>query len=273
MAGTLSDLPKTYKAEIQLGIATDTYDASGQVTHRGDATVVGLEQVERALNSFRGVIRQKPPMYSALKVHGRRLYEIARSGDEIEVANREVQVFHLELMTWAPPVLNLEIECSKGTYIRSIAHDLGKELKCGAHLRRLIRTSCGSFSNEDSISLPQLEHACEIGYWQRFLHSMDSAVLHWTSIILGASEERLVRTGRTLMLPLLQKEGLEATVGNYRGQKSQILCRAYTVDGDFLAILEYDPENGGWHPRRVFSGCNRQPGSEHCADVYMLPVR
>ncbi|MBI2856891.1 MAG: tRNA pseudouridine(55) synthase TruB, partial [Chloroflexi bacterium] len=164
LAGFLSGETKTYRATVHLGVATDTYDASGRVTASCDASSVSLASVREVLTRFRGRIMQAPPAYSALKVGGRRLYQLARSGVHVTPTPRPVDVFRLELTRWAPPELDLEIDCGKGTYIRSLAHDLGSALGCGAHLCALERTRSGPFSLADSVTLGELEEACRGGY-------------------------------------------------------------------------------------------------------------
>jgi tRNA pseudouridine55 synthase len=245
MAASLSAMPKTYKAEVHLGVSTDTYDASGRVTYQRDITAVNLEDVKEALTLFRGTIQQRPPLHSALKLRGRRLYELARSGAEMEPAPRPVQVWRLELVHWTPPILGLEIECGKGTYIRSIAHDLGNTLGCGAHLTSLTRTRSGPFSIVDSVAVTQFELACQVGYWQQLLYPLDAAVLHWPSAILGPEEERLVMEGRDVPL--------EGGGSGYEGPGMPAFCRAYSPDGRLLAILEFVSQRNRWHPLKVFA--------------------
>ena len=142
----LTDLAKTYEGEVVLGVATSTLDAGGEVTGRWDMSDVSIEDVRRAAEQFVGVIDQVPPMVSALKVGGRRLHELARAGVEVDRAPRPVVVHRLEVHEGAEPgVARIEVECSSGTYVRSIAADLGRALGGGAHLRRLRRTAVGSF--------------------------------------------------------------------------------------------------------------------------------
>jgi tRNA pseudouridine55 synthase len=147
-----TDTTKTYRAVIELGIATDTYDASGKITQRSDPSKIDRAMFESALVSFRGAIRQTPPMYSAVKQRGQPLYKLARAGVTVERKPRPVTVHRLELIAWQPPSATLEIECSKGTYIRSLAHELGQTLGCGAHLKNLMRTRSGIFDVKNSVS-------------------------------------------------------------------------------------------------------------------------
>lgn len=142
---------KEYLATLQLGVATDSYDAEGQVTATSEL-IPTPEQLQEALKGFQGQVDQIPPMFSAKKVKGRKLYELARKGEVIERAAVRVTL-NVELLSYQYPNIELRITCSKGTYVRSIAHDLGQTLGCGAHLIALRRTRSGSFRIEESVNL------------------------------------------------------------------------------------------------------------------------
>jgi tRNA pseudouridine55 synthase len=237
------DTTKTYCAVIELGKATDTYDAAGKITFQGDASGIDIAQLEPALESFRGEIRQTPPMYSALKHQGQKLYEFARAGIEIERKSRPVKIYRLVLLDWQPPLVTLEIECSKGTYIRSLANDLGQALGCGAYLKALERPRCGIFDISDAISLVQLEAATKKGDWQQFLHPIDSVLQDLPSFTVDEVGEASIKTGS--LLHLENNESDSADSGRGYG-------RAYSTDGRFLAILKRDPAEKTWHPKKVF---------------------
>ena len=181
----LVDASKTYRAQIELGVATDTYDASGKITQRGDISGISQKQLESALASFCGLIQQTPPMYSAVKYHGKPLYKWARAGITVERKSRPTKIYHLELTDWQPPVVTIEVVCGKGTYIRSLAHDLGQVLGCGANLKSLIRLRCGLFDVKDAISVSQLEDAFRCGYWQHFVYPIDIVLSHWTAVVVN----------------------------------------------------------------------------------------
>ena len=159
----LVDTTKTYHARVELGAVTDTYDGSGQIISQADTSRIKRQQLESALASFRGSIQQTPPMYSAVKHHGQPLYKLARAGIEVDRKSRTAIIHRLELISWKPPVATLEVECSKGTYIRSLAHDLGQSLGCGAHLKSLVRTRCGLFDIKDAVPVSKLEEAFRHG--------------------------------------------------------------------------------------------------------------
>ncbi|MFB6097602.1 MAG: tRNA pseudouridine(55) synthase TruB [Salinibacter sp.] len=152
-------LPKTYEATLRLGETTASHDTETEVVERVDPSGVTRSDVEEVLDRFRGSIEQVPPMYSAVRVDGERLYEKARRGETVDRPPRQVRIDRFELTDWSPPELSAEVECSKGTYIRALARDLGDELGVGAHLTALRRTRIGSFSVEDSWTLAALEDA------------------------------------------------------------------------------------------------------------------
>ena len=237
MSAFIMETPKTYIAEVLLGISTDSYDAKGTTLQETNPSYVAKEQVEALLPSLIGTILQKPPAYSALKRQGKRFYELARAGINVKPDAREVRVYRLELLEWKPPRFVIEVECGKGTYIRSIAHDIGQSLGCGAHIAALRRTRYGPFDIEDSISLPQLEDAFANGYWPELLYPMDFVLQDWAAVILSEEHEHAIRNGR----PIPYAAGDVAT-----------RCRAYSIDGRFIAILRSLPDSGLLQPDKVF---------------------
>ena len=149
---------KAYVGTIQLGKSTTTYDVEGEVVNSSDRKV-SLEEIEAILPKFRGEIEQIPPIYSAIKVNGKKLYEYARKGEEVEIKPREVNIYKLEIVNFnqEKQTVDLHIECSKGTYIRSIAHDIGEALGCYGHLIKLVRIKAGKFEINKSIKLDELQ--------------------------------------------------------------------------------------------------------------------
>jgi len=250
----LIDATKAYRAQIELGIATDTYDASGKITQQEDPSGISQGQLEAALTPFCGLIKQTPPMYSAVKYHGKRLYELARAGIEVERKSRLIEVHQLKLTDWQPPVATIEVVCGKGTYIRSLAHDLGQALRCGANLKSLIRLRCGLFDIRDAISVPQLEDAFHHGYWQHLVYPIDVVLSHWTAMVVSDETGKAIKNGRPLTPTnddtskgtgyLEQRILAQPSAGNH--------CRVYTPDGCFLGVLRFNPEKGQWQPEKVF---------------------
>lgn len=237
---------KTYRAEVELGVTTDTHDAAGKVVGKCDPSSVTEEQVRRVLESFHGTIAQIPPMHSAVHHKGKRLYELARKGIEVDREPRQVEISRLELLGWQPPLVTIEVDCSGGTYIRSLAQDIGMALGCGAHLKRLVRVKSGPFHIDDAASLEVLEEAFLRGDWQGYLHSMDEVLLAWPAAILDREGEAMVRKGSDVELHFAGDSG---PVGTH--------CRAYSTDGQFLAVLT-KTDAGIWHPEKVFRSTSHQ---------------
>lgn len=228
---------KIYAAEVVLGIETDTYDAEGQTVKASD-TPVTLAQVEAILPQFRGEIEQIPPMYSAIKQGGKKLYELARQGQSVERPARPVNIENLTLTTWEYPRFSLQITCSPGTYIRSLAHDMGQILGVGAHLTALRRLASGDFRVENAVTFATLQEAMQRQEWSGFLYPPDSALQAYTRIDLSDEESQRVQHGGFI-------EYTDA---------STPLLRAYRPDGQLLALLEPVPDSDSlWKPNKVFN--------------------
>lgn len=246
----LAEATKTYRAEIELGIATDTYDAAGKVTRRGDASGVDREQLESALALFRGTIRQTPPMYSAVKQGGRPLYVLARAGVTVERKSRVAVIHSLKIIDWQPPFVTIDVVCGKGTYIRALANDLGEALGCGAYLKSLVRLAYGPFLIEESITLVALQEAVRAGDWAGFLHPPDIVLQRWPAVVLTAEQQSDMRMGRPLILDKIECGQREASQS--AGAPPPLRCRAYTLDGYFAGVLRFNLVSQQWHPEKVF---------------------
>jgi tRNA pseudouridine55 synthase len=230
---------KVYIARIRLGTSTTTYDAEGAVVTEADPSGVSRADVEAALEAFRGEILQTPPMYSALKHGGRRLYELARQGIEVERTPRPVTVHELTLTDWSPPEFTLALTVSCGTYIRSIAHDLGAALGVGAHLTELERTAVGPFTAAEAESLVRVVESFGEGWWPQLLHPLDTALLAYAALIVDTAAEQAIRNGQQLDGPP-PDDSVTREV------------RAYNADGLFIGLLRWDEITGRWQPDRVF---------------------
>ena len=239
----LMNATKSYRAQIELGVTTDTYDASGQIIHQEDPSGITLDKVESALASFRGVIQQTPPEYSAVKYRGRPLYQWARAGIKVERQSRPAKIHRLELIDFTPPLVTIEVECGKGTYIRSLAHDFGQALGCGASLKSLVRLRCGPFDISNAVSLPELEEAFRHGYWPHLVYPIDTVLSHWPAMVVSDDTGRVIRNGS----PLAPDKDI--TPASSSAEKR---CRVYTPDGHFIGLLHFNPERGEWQPEKVF---------------------
>ncbi len=186
---------KRYQAIIRLGSTTDTFDADGKFTNSDEPVNVTEDQFEKVLNTFIGEIEQTPPPYSAVKVQGRKAYDMARQGEEVELAPRKITVHHLEVLEWAPPEVVIDVHCSSGTYVRSLANDLGTVLGCGAYLVGLRRTKSGRFSLRDATPLRKLQEAFHAGNWYQYLIPAAEALAEWPAVELSPDEVEDVRHG------------------------------------------------------------------------------
>jgi tRNA pseudouridine55 synthase len=227
---------KRYQAVIQLGTTTDTFDADGRVLST-TAVDISEKQFNDVLQSFVGEIQQVPPPYSAVKVKGKKAYELAREGEEVDLEPRMINVYNLELLEWAPPEAVIDVYCSSGTYVRSLAHDLGEKLGCGAHLIGLRRTKSGRFTLRDAVPLRKLRESFDDNTWSEHLIPAAEALSDWPAIDLTPEELDIVKHGRRIA----GTPGL----GN--------MARAISPEGDLISLLEFDYETNEWQPKKVFS--------------------
>jgi tRNA pseudouridine55 synthase len=226
---------KRYQAIVRLGESTDTYDAEGTVTETSPVNITE-KQFEDALKNFIGEIEQTPPPYSAIKVKGQRAYQMARDGEEFELAPRKIQVYNLDLLEWASPEAVIDVYCSSGTYVRSLAHDLGKLLGCGAHLVGLRRTKSGRFTLRDAVPLRKLKDAFDAGNWYQYLIPAAEALTDWPAVELTNADIDLIRHGHRV-----------AAAPESSGQ-----ARGISEQGELVALLELDPATNEWQPKKVF---------------------
>ncbi len=207
----LLDSDKKYRARIKLGERTDSGDSAGAVIERSDSTSIGRQAVENALEQFRGTISQVPPMYSALKVDGVPLYKLARKGKEVERESRQITIYSIELTIFEDSEIELEVACSKGTYIRTIADDLGQILGCGAHIVALRRTQAGVFTEQDCVKREFLESEKEragLEAIDQLLIPMDSAIDDLPVVVLPSSTALCIRNGQSVLVRHLPEAGL-----------------------------------------------------------------
>ncbi|HQP07535.1 MAG TPA: tRNA pseudouridine(55) synthase TruB [Anaerolineaceae bacterium] len=226
---------KRYQAVLRLGTRTDTYDAEGTVLESSPVNITE-EQFKESLAKFVGEIEQVPPPYSAIKVQGRRSYDLARSGEEVELAPRKINVYNLELLEWASPEAVIDVYCSSGTYVRSLAHDVGEDLGCGAHLIGLRRTKSGRFSLRDAVPLSKLRDAFDKGNWYQYLIPAAEALSEWPAVELTSQEVDAIRHGNRIPA--------DASIGNQ--------ARGVSEQGELVALMELVAESNEWKPKKVF---------------------
>ena len=238
VAEYLSESGKAYRADINFGTATDTYDAEGTITATASTADLTLNMIEETLEQFRGPQMQYPPRYSAIKIQGQPAYKRARAGEAIVLEPRPIVIYSLEIRDWIPPRLTLAIECSKGTYIRSLAHNLGMQLGCFAYLEALVRTRSGLFTLSDSITLEQLADAVETNSIQHYSFPLDKALEQYPAIELDAETVERIKHGNTFNNTLANNSGL---------------ARVYDTNGAFIAIAEWNEKQLAWQPKKVFA--------------------
>ncbi len=226
---------KRYQAVLMLGTTTDTYDADGKTTSSSPVNVTE-EQFNTELQKFVGQIEQVPPPYSAVKVQGRKAYEMARKGEDVELEPRTINVYSLELLEWAPPEVVIDVNCSSGTYVRSLVNDLGERLGCGATLTGLRRTKSGRFTLRDAVPLRKLNEAFANGTWYQYLIPAAEALTDWPTIELNHEQVEALRHGHRI--PAASSEQKKA-------------C-GVSEQGELVALMELDETTNEWQPKKVF---------------------
>ena len=234
---------KVYRAMIRLGCVTDTRDVCGKVLDATPVPAWERRDLEPVLTRFTGLLHQVPPAYSAIKQGGVPAYRRARRGEEVVMAPRPVTVYGISLLAWKRPDLTVEISCSAGTYVRSLAHDLGQELGCGAVLAALTRTRSGNFALEQSTGLEELAEDAAKHVAERHFHPLRAALTDLLEVPVDAEQEARLRHGLSIASP---------TAPDSPGY-------ALGPQGDVVAILAPGAEPPGWRPVKVFSGTDAPP--------------
>lgn len=235
LAGHLLGSRKAYRAVAKLGVTTDTEDADGQMLRERPVPALDASAIEAALKPLRGRIRQRPPVYSALKQGGEPLYAKARRGEQVTVPEREVEVFRLDLIEHGEDWLRLEVECGSGTYIRSLVRDLGEALGCGAHILELRRLWVDPFRAPAMVTLAGLEALDEAGR-EALLLPVEAGFADWRRVVLDAGQARRLGQGQTLALERGAAPGTLAVFGQ---------------DGRALGFGDVDGD-GRLRPQRLF---------------------
>lgn len=229
----LTDKNKTYETVLLLGKTTDTQDVSGTVLAEGDCTQFDETAVIECVESFVGDYMQVPPMYSALKVNGKKLYELARQGVEVERKARPVTIHQIRILEVDLPRVRMEVSCSKGTYIRTLCHDIGAKLGCGACMEELIRTKVSRFLIQDSYTLTQVQDLKEAGRLGEILVPIDQMFSEYQAVTIKKECASFVYNGNIFF----QKHLVNKCI-----VKSDEQVRVYDEEGRFLAIYQFDGE-------------------------------
>lgn len=257
----LADKTKEYRAVLLLGRETDTQDTTGRTVAekpvewqsiRKNAPVEGSAEppggmedaVRTAVLSFRGPYMQVPPMYSALKVNGKKLYELARAGKEVERQPRPVEILEIEVEKISLPRVKMRVVCSKGTYIRTLCHDIGQKLGCGGCMESLLRTRVGQFTAEGSLRLKEIERQKELGQLEACVEPVDKVFAGIPRLMMAAGKEgdKLVHNGNPFVPELAE------------GQEIFPSARVYDSQGEFIGIYGYDGTKKRYQPQKLFLG-------------------
>lgn len=241
----LADKSKEYEAVMRLGITTDTQDMSGQILKQSEVKC-SEEEVRDAVLSFEGSYRQIPPMYSALKVNGKKLYELARQGKEIERAPREVFIRKIEILSLELPLAAFRVSCSKGTYIRTLCQDIGEKLGCGAAMESLVRTRVGTFRIEDAYTLSEIERLAAEGSIAEKIIPVDAVFAALPKAVVKREFRKRIDNGNFL----LEKQ-LTVSEGTLKMQDGAQL-RIYNDEQIFCGIYEYRAGERNFKPVKMF---------------------
>ena len=239
----LLDADKRYRVRVRLGETTATADAEGEVVERRSTDAITEEKVHEAVESFLGEIQQLPPMYSAVKHEGERLYKLARRGLEVERKPRTITIYELHVTAFDLPEFELEVHCSKGTYIRTLAEDIGEQLGCGAHVVGLCRTAVGPFNDEDMVTIEDLQASLERDRYSldAFLKPIDCGLTNWPDVKLSDDTAYYLRLGQAVMVPKAPTRGW---------------VRLYAPDDSFIGV-GYIQDDGKVAPRRLMSSAEK----------------
>lgn len=240
----LTDKDKTYEAVLKLGIITDTQDMTGQILKTCEVTVE-FPEIEAAIKKYIGEYDQLPPMYSAIKVNGRKLYELARQGKEVERETRKVSIHDIKILDYsaADHEVRMSVDCGKGTYIRTLLHDIGITLGCGGTMKSLIRTRVGAFSSEDSLRLSEIEELVQSDRLSGYIIPVDEMFPDYGQIIIYEEYDKLIHNGNQF-----RKEHIKEITR----EKWEPFVRVYDSEGEFVGIYRFHPEEDSFRAVKMF---------------------
>lgn len=235
----LTEKEKTYQAVLRLGLETDTQDITGTVLRELPVTVLERE-IRSAAQEFLGEQQQIPPMYSAVKVNGKKLYELAREGRTVERKPRTVCFHQIQILDISLPRVTISVTCSKGTYIRTFCHDMGRKLGCGGCMEELLRTRSGQFTLEESLTLGEIEKCAEQGSLEKHIKSIQEILGGYPAVCCREEADRLLMNGNALGEAFVSPQSRDGWV------------RMYTSGGNFIGIYQWHPESLSYRPVKMF---------------------
>ncbi len=242
----LTDKEKEYRVTMLLGVETDTQDLSGTVLAEYPVSC-GEEEVIAAIRSFVGEYDQIPPMYSAVKVNGKRLYELARAGIEVERKARRIEIREIEIEAIELPKVTMRVVCSKGTYIRTLCYDIGRTLGCGAAMESLLRTKSGQFLLENSLKLQEVQQRMDEGRLEECVIRPDALFMDYPAAQVKEAGEKLLYNGNPVPMELLARE--DDTM-----PEEGSMIRIYDSHGEFIGLYRYQAERKWYRPKTLFLG-------------------
>lgn len=233
----LTDKDKTYEAVLLLGISTDTQDTTGKILEEKNTADLREEAVREVVLSFEGEYDQIPPMFSALKVGGKKLYELARDGKEVERKPRHVQIYRIRILQIDLPRVRMEVTCSKGTYIRTLCHDIGEKLGCGGCMESLLRTRVERFGVAESLRISEVEQLMDEGTLQEHMIKVDEMFPDYQKVYLTPEASAAVRNGNSFRL------GDVIWISELSGFQNAERVRVYDEERNFIAVYEFEKGN------------------------------
>lgn len=236
----ITDRNKTYETVLLLGRVTDTQDTGGRTLKTGDTSNLQEEEVQRVIQGFVGDYEQIPPMYSAIKVEGKKLYEFAREGKEVERKARKVKIFQIEVLKTELPRVHMRVTCSKGTYIRTLCHDIGNRLLCGGCMEELIRTRVGRFLLEDSLTIEEIEARYQEGRLSEALIPMDEMFKDYSGLTVSGKWDSLAKNGNPLPEEAFLDRPDPKGWKDGKAKDSIDYVRIYDEKGRFIAVSRFN---------------------------------
>lgn len=269
----ITDKDKTYEAVLKLGVVTDTQDLTGQVLKTSEVTV-GLPEITKVIESYVGDYEQLPPMYSAIKVNGKKLYELARQGKEIERNTRKVTIYAIRILEYseADHEIRVSVDCAKGTYIRTLLHDIGETLGCGGAMKSLLRTKVGGFAVENSLTLAKIEELTRCEQLSPYLVRMDEMFPDYVKIIIDREFNKFIYNGNSfiknhikdykpadskLMEKIVSRNDTKMQDEGEAGEVIRLsednqMFRIYDEEDLFIGIYRYDAKEDSFRPVKMF---------------------
>lgn len=247
LCGMLTDKTKEYEAQMRLGVTTDTQDMTGKVLTEHSVEITDVD-ITNIMSTFVGKQEQIPPMYSALKVNGKRMYELAREGKEVERRPRPIEIYELAVIETALPLVRFRVSCSKGTYIRTLCHDIGQQVGCGACMESLKRTRVGCFEAQDARTLAEIERLRDEGRIDEALVPVEAMFGAYPAVTVSDVFRKAIDNGNSITEDMILRREEEPQAQH--NQENRV--RIYNEDGVFYGIYAYEQKERRYKPEKMF---------------------